>query len=393
VDGVVSLSFTEAAPDVQPFFADRENVLVSALPRIVTETIHNPEASSSSMPLVLCGPSGSGKTLLVSGLLTQWKLHHSQQKMRLLSGIDFARLFANAVDTDTLDTFRRSFQQVGCICIEHIHVLATKPGAQREFCYLLDRWLRENQFVLLTSLVPPAQFDAPIFASRLNGGLVIPLALPNPAVLREILRYQISLRGWNHDAAILEVLFQRLSKRLAADFTPPTLIGAINQLDSALSAQNHAAHDRRLTLEQIDQLFPEIALSDVSLAQIWSAVAKQFRVTPAELRSSSRRQSLVQARGIAAYLARELSSVSLQTIGRELGDRDHSTISHVIEKTICSMQDDHTLANLVATLRQSLLASPVSKKSVAKSSGKRVASLSKAVAVSTVSNNASKALF
>ena len=48
----------------------------------------------------------------------------------------------------------------------------------------------------------------------------------------------------------------------------------------------------------------------------------------ADLKSPSRRQAVVAARGIAIYLARLLTPLSLEQIGDYFGGRDHTTVLH-----------------------------------------------------------------
>jgi chromosomal replication initiator protein len=382
VESVVALSFTDALAGAPFFFAERENVLVQALPECVLEP------RLDRMPLVIWGPSGAGKTLLVSGLMESWRQLDPTRKTRVISGVDFARQFADAVDTDTLDAFRQSFQNIGLIALEHVQVLASKPAAAREFGYLLDRWLRQSQLVIVTSLVPPSQLDALALASRLQGGLVVPLAMPSAAVLKAFLQHQMQTRGWNGDELLAETLFQRLSQYLRADFSPHAMMGALNQLE--LSMQTHSAS---LTADLITATFPILERAPITISQIWTVVAKQFHVTLAELRSSSRRQSLVQARGVAALLARELVPASLQEIGRELGNRDHSTISHVLEKTEATRQEDASFAAMVESLRTSLLSPAPIKRARRTKPGKNVSSVSPVVAPSYVSNKTPRLLF
>jgi chromosomal replication initiator protein len=61
-------------------------------------------------------------------------------------------------------------------------------------------------------------------------------------------------------------------------------------------------------------------------------VAKEFQVKPSDLRSSSRKQSIVLARGVAVYLNRKLLGTGFLRIGSLLGNRDHSTIMHANRK-------------------------------------------------------------
>jgi chromosomal replication initiator protein len=61
-------------------------------------------------------------------------------------------------------------------------------------------------------------------------------------------------------------------------------------------------------------------------------VARYYRVPQTRLKSDSRRQSIVSARAMIVYLARELAGCSYEQIGQSLGGRDHTTIIHNYRK-------------------------------------------------------------
>lgn len=93
-----------------------------------------------------------------------------------------------------------------------------------------------------------------------------------------------------------------------------------------------------------------------TVAVIQAEVADFFDVPAFEMRSNRRSKSLVHARHIAIYLARELTPKSLPEIGRLFGDRDHSTIIHAINRVKRLRESDPKLAADVATLRERLAA-------------------------------------
>lgn len=91
-----------------------------------------------------------------------------------------------------------------------------------------------------------------------------------------------------------------------------------------------------------------------SLRRILNAVARQRELTAAELVGPSRCRTVVEARGIAMYLARGLTGRSLYEIGRACGGRDHTTVLHgvrVIERRIAG---DPAFAADVAQLATAL---------------------------------------
>jgi chromosomal replication initiator protein len=103
-----------------------------------------------------------------------------------------------------------------------------------------------------------------------------------------------------------------------------------------------------------DALLATISSRQPTLQQIISVVAKYTNVPQKLLKSGSRRQSIVSARAIAVYLARELTDASYDQIGRALGGRDHTTIMHNYQKIDRALARDVATQDAVADLRRIL---------------------------------------
>ena len=65
------------------------------------------------------------------------------------------------------------------------------------------------------------------------------------------------------------------------------------------------------------------------------------------LRGQSRSRDVVAARQIAIYLIRRRAGYLLNDIGKEFGDRDHSTIMHSLDKVEKQMRTDPAFAEKV----------------------------------------------
>ena len=87
-----------------------------------------------------------------------------------------------------------------------------------------------------------------------------------------------------------------------------------------------------------------------SLRQVTKQVAHYFRLKIADLTGPSRRQAPVRARGIAMYLARELTGASFQTIGRQFDRRDHTTVLHACRRTEELIQTEPEIKQAVEEL-------------------------------------------
>jgi chromosomal replication initiator protein len=92
----------------------------------------------------------------------------------------------------------------------------------------------------------------------------------------------------------------------------------------------------------------------ISVEQIQQAICKQLDIPHSLLVGKTRKQEIVFARQVAMYLIRELTSISLKTIGNHFGGRDHTTVMHAISTIEAQKtRDDHTRRTL-STIRREL---------------------------------------
>jgi hypothetical protein len=94
-----------------------------------------------------------------------------------------------------------------------------------------------------------------------------------------------------------------------------------------------------------------------SIASIVSVVATHRGVSGLSLISARRDSHLAMARHIAMYLAKHLTTRSLQEIGHRLGGRDHTTILYGAGKIEGLMRDDEQLRASIEMLTEQLTSS------------------------------------
>lgn len=319
------------------FLAGEENAVVEVAWQAALE--HRMLA----MPLVFFGPTGVGKTLLADNLAEAWQAAEPSRQFLRLTGTDFARHYADAVDTDSISDFRRSTRHAGLILIDAVHDLVDRPAATREFCYQLDRWLRDEKLVVCTSLEAPSAIVNESLASRLSGGLVLKLSPPGGETRRHLVAHFADQRSLRIADEVLDQIADSCESNGSP--SPRELQALVLQLHSKA----------RLTGSSLDADFVTGSLDHptnaVDTNQILAAVAKRFGVTAAELRSSSRQKSLVHARGVVALLVRSMTGQSLQSVGKLLGNRDHSTVHNSLRKIETLLETDLVLQTLVDDIR------------------------------------------
>ncbi|MCP4777357.1 MAG: AAA family ATPase [Planctomycetaceae bacterium] len=350
------------------FVGDTSNLLLKYL--ISEESRNNLD---SQWPIVLFGPSGTGKTSLaltiISGLTDQSdqkdeviSFNQSQVETQLgkpifLSALEFDRRFRSAIETDSVDDFRNKIIQSAGVIIDDVDRLENKTAAQAELVRVLDQMSAKNRPIVITMPSSPQLCNglSSRLISRLSLGLSLPVNPPGPEARLEIIRELASINQINLSDDATQLLADRLQ------VTVPKLNHVFAQIKTSLAADANN-HSEIIDASRLTKIFKKSASEVESLCHlIIKSVAKEFDLKVSDLKSNSRKQSIVMARGVSVYLSRELLGVSFLKIGSYLGNRDHSTIMHAnrkIEKLISADSDsndtDSAIQSIVFKLKQEL---------------------------------------
>ena len=318
-------------------------------------------------PLVLVGPTGVGKSHLAHGIATEFRRHEAPEHVILLPAIDFARQYSEAIELQAAGELTSQWRSARLLVIEDVGELVGPSTAQQskqwlqnaqwELCRTLDALEAAGGQAIVTANARPSTLGLlPQLASRLAAGLVIEVASPGKAA-RELLAAELASRqGLPVTPALLN--------RLAAGITGSArdLYAALARLALAQRADEQSADcvDRvsgiRFSIERasidrecVDRVLAEFAQQrEPSLERIAAAAARHFGLRPAAVRGPSRQRHVALARGVAMYLARELTSLSLERIGDYFGGRDHTTVLHACRKLAVRLDDPQTRAALEA---------------------------------------------
>ena len=87
---------------------------------------------------------------------------------------------------------------------------------------------------------------------------------------------------------------------------------------------------------------------------IISMVAEHYNVSTADLCGNKRSSKIVMPRQVAMYLCREILAIPLKNVGQYLGNRDHTTVMHGVEKIEKELQTNEQLQSTIDTLKKKI---------------------------------------
>jgi chromosomal replication initiator protein len=306
----------------------------------------------SYSPLVLHGPAGTGKTMLALGVAELWREEYPDQPVVVTCGADFARSYAIAVDNDDIAELRRRHRKVSLFVLDNLQELHNKQYAQDELHHTLDALRDRRATVVLTHRQPPDTDEklSAALRSRLAGGLSVPLLVPGGPARRLLLERLATIHSVPLPDSALDLLAANPYVRSHEQLTVP-------QMNSAVVQLGHVArvHNQNITVDVVRSLLSDEAHSRrPALRAITEKVCKYFSIVAGELRGPSRRRNVVRARGVAMYLASNLSGKTLAQIGNYYGKRDHTTVLHACRRTESLKQSDPAIAQAIERISQQL---------------------------------------
>ena len=131
------------------------------------------------------------------------------------------------------------------------------------------------------------------------------------------------------------------------------LEGSLNKL-IALAVLENKPIDIALAAEALKDIISPDQNRVVTPGLIMNVVSEHFNVSIADLKGKKRNSEIVLPRQVFMYLCNELTDEPLKSIGIELGGKDHSTVSHGVQKIESLLQEDEALNNTVNIIKKKI---------------------------------------
>lgn len=277
-------------------------------------------------PLFIYGGVGLGKTHLMHAIGNTVIKNNPEAKVLYLHSERFVADMVKALQTNTINEFKRFYRSLDALLIDDIQFFAGKDRSQEEFFHTFNALLEGQQQIILTSDRYPKEIEGveERLKSRFGWGLTVAVEPPELETRVAIL---ISKAELSNIELPYEVAFF-IAKRIRSN---------VRELEGALRRVIANAHftGKSITIEFVNEALRDLlALQDklVTIDNIQKTVAEYYKVKVADLLSKRRSRSIARPRQMAMCLAKELTNHSLPEIGDHFGGRDHTTVIHACRK-------------------------------------------------------------
>lgn len=299
-------------------------------------------------PLYLYGGVGLGKTHLLHAIGNEVLVNNPKAKILYLHSERFVADMVKALQTNTMNEFKRRYRQLDALLIDDIQFFAGKDRSQEEFFHTFNALLEGQQQVILTSDRYPKEIDGveERLKSRFGWGLTVAVEPPE-------LETRVAILMTKAEQMQIELPYE------VAFFVAKRIRSNVRELEGALKRINANVQftGRAVTLDFVKEALRDLlALQDklVTIENIQKTVAEYYKIKISDLLSKRRSRSVTRPRQLAMALAKELTNHSLPEIGDAFGGRDHTTVLHACRLIAGLRQAENNLdedyKNLLRTL-------------------------------------------
>lgn len=302
-------------------------------------------------PLFIFGGPGLGKTHILNAIGNKVLADNPQARIKYVSSETFINEFLEHLRLNDMENFKKTYRNLDLLLIDDIQSLRSKTSTQEEFFHTFNALHGKNKQIVLTSDRNPDYLDnlEERLVTRFKWGLTSEITPPDFETRVAILRNKCETFPY--------------------DFTNETLSYLAGQFDSNVRDLEGALKDINLiaTMRNLSEITVEVAAEAIRsrkqtnpqnmvipIEKIQTEVGNFYGVSLKELKGAKRVQHIVHARQIAMFLAREMTDNSLPKIGKEFGNRDHTTVMHAYNKIKSLLLDDDNLEIEITSIKNKL---------------------------------------
>ncbi len=301
-------------------------------------------------PLFLYGNSGLGKTHLMHAIGHRVRRNRPETNIVYTSTETFTNEFIASLAAKSQQQFHNRYRNVDILMIDDIQFLSGKEGIQEAFFHTFNALFEKNKQIVISSDRPPKEIATleERLRSRFEAGLIVDIQPPDLETRMAILKYKAEQDNVNITQDSVEFIASNIPSNIRE------LEGALNRVKYYAALVNNGMVNLQLCQDVLQGLITGNKKQALSSDLIKKIVADYYHLKSGDLESKRRDQSITHPRHIAMYLCQSMLNMSLTEIGKEFGNRDHTTVLHGCDKIKKSLESDYNLEKSIKEIQEIL---------------------------------------
>jgi len=297
-------------------------------------------------PLVIYGNVGLGKTHLVQAIGNEILNRMPSKNVLYITTERFTTQIIQAIKDASINDFINYYQHIDTLIVDDIQFLANKTKTQEIFFNIFNQLHQNGKQIILTSDKPPKDLQGleSRLINRFKWGLSADISEPDFETRYAILEEKLKQDDLKIPQDVKDYICFNIKDNIRE------LEGVIITL-IAQATLNSKTIDVSLAQEVIKQFVTNVN-KEISVNNIKQLVADHFEVPIEKLHSKTRKRSVVIARQLSMYLAKNYTNSSLKSIGSNFGGRDHSTVIYSLKAVKDLMDTDSLFKDTVSLLEK-----------------------------------------
>ena len=295
-------------------------------------------------PFYVYGPTGVGKTHLLQAVGNKVRSVNPSINVFYTTTESFMENYITAIKKDRMKEFRTAYQNHRLFIIDDVHFLNKSDSTLVEVFHLFNALINKNAQIVLSSDKPPSELEGveDRIRTRMNSGVVIDIEKPQHEDMRIVCTEKALKMGLDLSPEAITYIIENISQN-------------IREINGALkSIHLHVLNSkgRKVDLSDVKKYIRNHIRSKASVSYegVMETVCDFYGIKQDLLSTKLRKREVVHARQIIMYIFREHLGLSYSFIGKQFGNRDHTTVMHACEKIQNSLQDNSIIRKEFETL-------------------------------------------
>ena len=311
-------------------------------------------------PLFLYGGVGLGKTHLMHSIAHFILERDPSKKILYVTSETFTNELIDALKSgktsggneSAMTSFRDKYRNIDVLLVDDIQFIIGKESTQEEFFHTFNHLHSLGKHIIISSDKPPKDIETleARLRTRFEWGLIADISSPDYETRMAILRKKEeldALQRYNIPNEVMQYIATNVKSNIRE------LEGSLNKL---IALHKLKKEDINITLaaEALKDIISPNESRQITPELILDIIAEHYSISIQDLKSGKRNANIAIPRQIAMYLCREMTDTPLKSIGIILGGRDHSTVSHGVDKVAEEIQVNEALNNTIDIIKKKI---------------------------------------